>query len=366
MLGIYIHVPFCAKKCPYCDFYSVPWRISLEEQYLTAIQRDLSHYKVENLSADTLYFGGGTPSLIRPQSIQQIIDAVKENFRLTEDAEITLEANPCTVTKDRVAAWVKAGINRVSLGMQSADHKELKLLGRKHAPDTVKNAVRLFQQAGITNISLDLMLALPHQTTDMIDRSIEFAAGLDVTHISAYLLQIEPGTPFSMSAEIKFCPDEDETANMYLHTVEKLAEHGFVQYEISNFSKPGFQSRHNNKYWEYEPYLGFGPAAHSFYKGQRFAYPADINAYLKSGEVETAQMQSDTQSDADEFAMLQLRLCKGLQLCDYAARGGDVPALKNRCKRYLQSNLLQMDDRHISLTPQGFLISNALIAAILL
>ncbi len=359
MLGIYIHVPFCARKCPYCDFYSVPWRIEKEDAYLAAIKRDLAKY--HTLPADTLYFGGGTPSLIRPQTVAAMIAEVKKHFALTDDAEITLECNPCTVTGDRVDAWIKAGVNRISLGMQSADHAELKLLGRKHAPDTVKNAVRLFQNAGLYNISLDLMLALPHQSIQQIEKSIAFAAGLGVTHISAYLLQIEPGTPFAQSSEIAYCPDEDTTAQMYLHTVNTLAAYGYAQYEISNFAKDGFQSRHNNKYWEYEPYLGFGPAAHSFFEGKRFAYPADLDAYCKADAVEYAE----SESDAAEYAMLQLRLTKGLRFADYAAHGGDVNALKANAKRYQQTGLIDMSNTHIALTPQGFLISNALIAALL-
>ncbi len=359
MLGIYIHVPFCAKKCPYCDFYSVPWRIALEEEYEKAVKRDLAKYK--GLSADTLYFGGGTPSLIRPQTIASLIKAVKEQFILTEDAEITLECNPCTVTKDRAMLWTDAGINRVSLGMQSADNGELKLLGRKHAPDTVKTAVRLLKEAGIHNISLDLMLALPHQSMEMVKQSIAFAASLDVTHISAYMLQIEPGTPFAESEEIRFCPDEEQTADIYLQTVDLLAQYGFAQYEISNFAKPGHQSRHNNKYWEYEPYLGFGPAAHSFYDGKRFSYPPDLTRYCKEGRIEVEQ----SESDADEFAMLQLRLTKGLRFADYKARGGDDTALKARCQKYQNTGLIELSDQKINLTPKGFLISNALIAALL-
>lgn len=361
MLGIYVHVPFCAKKCPYCDFYSVPWRIPLEEQYLAAVKRDMLQYKNRALTADTLYFGGGTPSLIQPQTVAACIKAVKENFILSDNAEITLECNPCTVTKDRAEAWAKAGINRVSLGMQSADGAELKLLGRKHSSDTVKTAVGLLRQTGINNISLDLMLALPHQTKEMLDVSIDFAASLKVQHISAYLLQIEPGTPFAESKEIEFCPDEDETAEMYLHTVNALVAHGYEQYEISNFSLPGYQSRHNNKYWEYEPYLGFGPAAHSFFDGKRFSYPADIARYIQSGDVE----YGDSESDADEFAMLQLRLTKGLSFADHTAHGGDVTLLKSNCCKYKNSGLISLSEDRVALTPRGFLLSNALISELL-
>lgn len=362
MIGIYIHVPFCAQKCPYCDFYSVPWRIPLEEQYLSAVRRDLRSYADRNLSADTLYFGGGTPSLIQPQSIAALIREVKQNFRLAPNSEITLECNPCTVTAKRAGLWAEAGINRVSLGMQSSSAPELRMLGRKHSPDMVKNAVQLLRKAGISNISLDVMLALPHQTTEMISATIDFAASLQVQHISAYLLQIEPDTPFARSQQIAFCPDDDEAASMYLHAVERLASHGYAQYEISNFARHGFESKHNNKYWEYAPYLGFEPAAHSFFDGKRSSYPSDLTAYLTDGKVE----YSDLESDAAEFAMLQLRLTKGLSFSDYAAHGGDVSALKRQISRYQNTNLLLASDSRVRLTPQGFLLSNALMADLLL
>lgn len=362
MLGLYIHVPFCAKKCPYCDFYSVPWRIPLEEQYLTALKRDFAQYKQRDLTADTVYFGGGTPSLIRPQTIAAILTALRENFTITPDAEITLECNPCTVTPSRAAQWAAAGINRVSLGMQSASEPELKLLGRRHSPDMVKDAVDMLRDAGIHNISLDIMMALPHQTSKQLRHTIDFAASMQVQHISAYLLQIEPGTPFAESEEIQFCPDEDTTAQMYRDAVQRLASHGYQQYEISNFARPGFESRHNNKYWLSEPYLGFGPAAHSFFDGRRFAYPDDLMRYIQSGAVE----YEDAVPDAFEYAMLRLRLVKGLNFADYASRGGDVARLKANCRRYQRTGLIECSETDLHLTPEGFLVSNALIAELLL
>lgn len=361
MLGLYVHVPFCAKKCPYCDFYSVPWRIPKEDAYLNAILRDFAQYKERKLAADTLYFGGGTPSLIRPQTISTIIDAAKQCFVLTDDAEITMEANPCTVTAQRAKAWADAGINRVSLGMQSMHSDELKLLGRSHRANGIVEAVSHLRDAGINNISLDIMMALPHQTQKQVMDTIDFAASLQVEHISAYMLQIEEGTPFAESEEIAFCPTEEETAELYLAAVEHLEACGYPQYEISNFAKPGYQSRHNNKYWLSVDYLGFGPAAHSCFEGKRFSYPADLDAYVQSGEIEYA----DSVQDAEEYAMLRLRLTEGLCFEDYRNHGGDADRLKKQCQKYKNSGLLCLDDAKITLTAKGFLLSNALIADLL-
>lgn len=364
MIGVYIHVPFCAQKCPYCDFYSTQWRIPTEEAYVEAIRRDLKKYAAQKPAADTLYFGGGTPSLIQPQSIAAMIDAVKANFDLSPDAEITLECNPCTVTEKRAAAWASAGINRVSLGMQSAHKAELKLLGRRHSPNMVAEAVTALRHAGIQNISLDIMMALPHQTVDQILATIDFAASLQVQHISAYLLQIEEGTPFAKSDEIRFCPDEDQAAEMYLSAVNCLESHGYKQYEISNFALPGFQSRHNNKYWNSVDYLGFGPAAHSFYQGKRFSYPPDLSAYLHG--CETVSDPEESASDHTEYAMLRLRLSEGLYFDEYQKRGGDPQQLIRRCQKYEVAGLLSFDEHHVALNANGFLISNALIADIIL
>lgn len=361
MIGIYVHVPFCAQKCPYCDFYSVPWRIPLEEAFFSAIIRDFASYQNRHLSADTLYFGGGTPSLIRPQTITSCIDSAKQYFTLTDDAEITLECNPCTVTADRAKQWADAGINRASLGMQSASDTELKLLGRRHSSNMVAKAVTHLRNAGIHNISLDIMMALPHQTKELLAATIDFAASLNVQHISAYLLQIEPGTPFSESDEIKFCPTEDEAAEMYLFAVDQLAAHGYIQYEISNFSKPGYQSRHNNKYWDSVDYLGFGPAAHSFFQGKRFSYPNSLSQYIASPEVTYA----DSQSDAEEYAMLRLRLSEGLFFDEFNRHCGDVNQLKMKCLKYQHTNFITLSEDRVALTPNGFLLSNTIISDLL-
>ncbi len=361
MIGVYLHIPFCAQKCPYCDFYSTKWRIDAEERFLAAMKREISRYAAENIAADTLYFGGGTPSLIRPQTIAALIQSVKEIFLLSDDAEITLECNPCTVTPARAAAWKEAGVNRVSLGMQSANAEELKLLGRRHTPTQVKTAVDTLQSAGIHNLSLDLMLAVPRQTRESLQNTLDFAVTLPVQHISAYLLQIEPGTPFAGSPLISDCPSEDDAAVMYLQTVETLKNAGFAQYEISNFARAGFESRHNLKYWRCEEYLGFGSAAHSFFHGKRFCYPESLKAFT----ADAPQVEVTLGGSAEEYAMLRLRLSEGVSLHEFSHRGGDASLLQKRAEKFRQAGLLTCEADRVALTEKGFLLSNTVIGDLL-
>ncbi len=361
MIGIYLHVPFCAQKCPYCDFYSQPWRIDIEERFFAAMKREITRYAAQKIPADTLYFGGGTPSLIRPQTIAALIRTVKESFLLSADAEITLECNPCTVTPPRAAAWKEAGVNRASLGMQSANAEELRLLGRRHSPAQIQTAVETLHRAGIHNISLDVMLAVPRQTKQSLQDTLSFALRLPIQHISAYLLQIEPGTPFADSPLLADCPSEDDTAAMYLQTIQTLKNAGFTQYEISNFARAGFTSRHNLKYWRCEEYLGFGPAAHSFFDGKRFSYPEDLQAFIEGVSFGGVSYGGD----AEEYAMLRLRLSEGLLLDDFAQRGGDVSSLRRRAEKFRLAGLLSCSADRVSLTEKGFLLSNTIISDLL-
>ena len=283
MFGLYIHIPYCRSKCRYCDFYSTPCPDGVPEAYIDALCREMDRFSPcgsTPLRPDTLYFGGGTPSLLTPAQAARLIRAAGP----VPDAEITLEANPETVTPERLAAFRRAGVNRLSLGIQTARDDSLARLGRRHTAAQSRRALGMAVQAGFTDISGDLMLALPAYTMAELDETIALLAESGCTHISGYLLKIEPNTVFGKRPP-EALPDDDAAADFYLAAVEKLAALGYAQYEISNFARPGFESRHNRIYWDCGDYLGLGPAAHSCMGGKRFATPAGTAAFLAAPAV---------------------------------------------------------------------------------
>ncbi len=362
-LGIYVHIPFCDAKCPYCDFYSMRGSEERMDAYTDALVSSLKQWsQTLRRPADTLYFGGGTPSLLGARRLARILRAAREDFFL-EQAEITVEANPSREMDELFSSLAQSGVNRLSIGLQSANEEELRLLGRRHTAAQALDAVRAAQRAGIRNISLDLMIGIAGQTCDSLRRSIDFCAQLEVTHLSAYLLKIEEGTAYAKRREELCLPNEDEAADWYLMACEEMKRAGYEQYEISNFAKPGFQSRHNLKYWHCEEYLGIGPAAHSFVDGRRFFYPRSLRSFL-SGE---PPVQDGTGGDAEEYAMLCLRLCEGLTEQGYRSRfGRPIPQQYRRwAQPFCRAGLVVCDDTGIRLTPRGFLVSNALLASLL-
>lgn len=365
MPGVYIHVPFCDGKCPYCDFYSLRADEGLKERYTAALEKALEDWAERHGRdrAETVYFGGGTPNLLGAERLGALLGQVKVCFDLACAAEITLEANPTHVDRGFFEAVRKSGFNRLSMGMQSADEDELRLLGRKHTPADVEQAVRAAREAGFDNLSLDLMLGLPGGSREKLLRSIEFAAGLEPEHISSYLLKIEPGTPFA--ARPLDLPEDDAAADQYLFCVEELGKRGYGQYEISNFAKSRRESRHNLVYWHGEEYLGFGPGAHSFYKGKRFYYPRDLEGFI-NGEPPCPDGEGGSFS---EYAMLNLRLTEGLQrekcLERFGSSGEQSFAKMAQNAKNCPPHLVQADSKRISFTPEGFLVSNALLLRLL-
>lgn len=363
-IGIYIHIPYCGKKCPYCDFYSTPPTKSARNQYADTMTERLLAYKDRRITADTLYFGGGTPNLLGGEQLSRLIHTARESFVLPDTSEITVEANPFSATPDFFRQIHDAGANRLSLGLQSANPDELRFLGRKHTPEQAATVIQNAKAAGFANLSLDLMLGIPGQTRESLLRSIDFCESMNVQHISAYLLKIEPGTAFFTQKEQLPLPDEEAVSELYLTAVAELAKRGFAQYEISNFAKNGFTGRHNLKYWHCMEYLGFGPSAHSFWEGKRFYYPRSTEAFLQG---EPPIPDGDGGSRA-EFAMLQLRLTEGLSHTIWQSRFGEpLPAaLLRTARRYEKPGLLAFDSPdHFHLTPNGFLVSNLLIGELL-
>lgn len=356
-LGIYIHVPFCGKKCDYCDFYSVSYLKSTAEEYVKAVIRNIRNYSDKARMVDTVYFGGGTPSLLTSVQIEAVLSELRESFTLDENAEITLEANPNTVTEQKLSELRKSGINRLSFGVQSFIDEELKLLGRTHSAERAVQAVTDAHSAGFENISCDLMIALPKQTAESLEFSINKLAKLPVQHISAYILKIEDGTPFCINGIAESCPDEDESAELYLKMVQLLESHGFIQYEVSNFAKPGFESRHNCRYWKCLDYIGIGPSAHSCYGGKRFAVPRDIRSFIESN-IQPAYITDEAPCGFEERSMLRLRLKEGLDLNE---TGSHRASIEKKIPHLIKAGYAEYDGRFVSLTANGFLMSNSVI-----
>lgn len=362
-IGLYVHVPFCEKKCPYCDFYSLPAEESRIDAYTACIVKKLESEAVRvGRAADTLYFGGGTPGLLGAERLCALVEAAGAGFGLS-GAEITAEVNPAQNQEAFFGRLSRGGINRVSIGLQSSDAGELARLGRRHTPEQARRAVDAARAAGIRNVSLDLMLGIPGQTRASLRRSIAFCAESGVQHVSAYLLKVEPGTSFYKRRAELDLPDEEETAALYLLACEELERYGFAQYEISNFAQLGFQSRHNLKYWHDEEYLGLGPAAHSFLDGKRSYWPRDLRGFLTGA----APVADGDGGDFEEYAMLGLRLTEGLREDAYRRRfgAGIPPEYYVRAEKYRAAGLTVCGPDGIRLTRKGFLVSNALIGEIL-
>lgn len=365
-LGLYIHVPFCVSKCPYCDFYSVRADESVIKSYVDAVCRAIRHAGANGGTLGSVYFGGGTPSILSTGHINRILEAIREYFVLSE-AEITVEANPAVTLAHELGGLRASGVNRISFGVQSAIDSELKALGRLHTAQDAKNSIIAAKDAGFENISADLMLGIPHQTRESLAQSINFLNGLPLLHISAYMLKIEQGTPFYRQNVLELCPDEDELAEMYLDCVKMLEAGGFLQYEISNFAKAGKESRHNLKYWRSGEYLGIGPSAHSYKDGRRFYLPRDINAFTEAENPMNLAVFDGDGGDFEEYAMLRLRLKEGLDLRRTAEKFGiKTDNIAKKATALEKRGLLTFENNRIALTPHGFLLSNAVTAELLL
>ena len=339
--GLYIHIPFCKNKCPYCDFYSKKYCESEAAEYCSRLIKQMQDFDGE---FDTVYFGGGTPSIIPEELIGDILSCAKVHFDIDKNSEITIECNPSKDLKESFKKFASYGINRVSIGMQSAVDKERFALGRSAGKAQVEKAIKDAKNTGIENISLDLMLATPKQTLASLDETFNFIDKMQVKHISAYMLKIEEGTKFSEMQNRLDLPDEDTVSEMYFKTIRVLNQLGFAQYEISNFAKTGFESRHNLKYWQLDEYLGIGASAHSFRKGKRFYTDTDF-AIIPDGAGGTREEQ----------IMLGLRLNKGI----------NKKLINKNYQQFIDMGYIAENGENIALTPKGMLVSNSIIAELL-
>ena len=360
-LGLYIHIPFCLRKCPYCDFYSLKYNEELKDLYISAVMSCIKHYANNDKVVDSIFFGGGTPSLLSEKNVFQILETVDKNFCVS-NAEITMEANPSSATFEKLLGYRKSGINRLSFGVQSLNDFELSDLGRLHDSKTAITAINNAIKAGFNNLSADLMLGISRQTEESLIESISALSCLDINHISAYMLSIEERTPYAKIKDSLFLPDEEKTADLYITTCNELEKYGFEQYEISNFAKKGFESRHNLKYWQLEEYLGIGPAAHSFFSGKRSYYPRDIKSFIDG---DFSMISDDTFNPSEEYVMLSLRLKRGLDLKVANKHGVDVENLLEKSQRFIKQKLVILDNGRLYLTKEGFLVSNYIISELI-
>lgn len=371
-LGIYIHIPFCLSKCAYCDFYSQCADKGEYKEYTKTLTNHILEAKmrVSDYVVDTIYFGGGTPTAIGERNLIKILHAVQKSFRIAKECEITVEANPNSVAYPMLKKLRKAGVNRISFGMQSANEDELSALGRTHGLADVKNAVEASRRAKIGNISLDLMYGIPYQTKESFLASVSEATALSPTHISCYSLKLEEGTPLWKRQDEYTFPSDDDEADMYLAAVEKLADEGYMQYEISNFAKDGYLSRHNMKYWMLGDYWGFGPSAHSLIANKRFSYVRDRKKYidgLSHGDEITDRVEIISAGErCGEYLMLGLRTVSGISKKTFESTYRVAfEKIEEVLEKYLVTGHCEFNGDAWHLTPEGFLISNRIIGDVL-
>ena len=372
-IGIYIHIPFCASKCAYCNFYSVAGHERVMQSYYNVLIKHIEEYsaQLDGYITDTVYFGGGTPSHFGAVRLIGILNALKKHGHVLLDSEVTAEVNPGGIAKEDMMRLKKAGFNRLSIGVQSADDKMLENLGRKHKFSDVGETVKNAREAGFSNISVDVIYGLPSQDITTWAETVVKTAALKPEHISCYGLKLEEGTPLYIFKESPFLPSDDNQADMYLYAVETFARFGYRQYEISNFARRGFESKHNMKYWLGEEYIGFGAAAHSYVGNSRYSYVEDLHKYIErveSGQhavVEYSEEMSDFEN-AGEYLMLRLRTIHGISEEEYY----NIYRLKmdlilELLKKYEENGWAIFKDGRWRFTPKGFILSNALIGELL-
>ncbi len=372
-LGLYLHIPFCRSKCDYCDFYSVAHRGDRMDDYQKALLKHIAETAplANKQTVNSVYIGGGTPTWYGEKRLRELLSAVKKRFNVSRDAEITLEANPDSADYKTLVRLRRAGVNRLSLGMQSSNDDELEAVGRPHKFYQVKEAVAAARKAKIKNLNLDLIYGLPGQTMDSWKQSVEDALALGPEHLSCYGLTVEEGTPLARHvAGGLVLPDDDELADRYLWTVARLAEAGYEQYEVSNFAKSGYQSRHNLKYWMGEPYVGLGAAAHSDFGGCRYSFVRDVEGYIR-GVLQGERLLDDMdriprRERGSEYLMLRMRTTHGIEEWEYRREYYmNFDPIGARLAEYEQKGWAARSGRRWHFTPEGFLLSNRLIGELL-
>lgn len=375
-LGIYIHIPFCKRKCAYCDFYSyAPRDTRVYTAYVDALISHMKSYKTvgADYAPDTVYIGGGTPTVLPAEEMMRLLRGLKSSFRLTKGAEITMECNPATVGYEDLHRYRKAGVNRLSLGLQSSDANELRILGRLHSARDFVSTYRAARQAGFDNINIDLMYGLPQQSFGSWAESLRFAVALAPEHLSLYGLKLEEGTPLCENADKYKFPDDETEFSMYRYAISFLAQNGYRQYEISNFARPGYECLHNLKYWNCEEYLGFGPSAHSYFADVRFSFKPSVSNYIKNVEGRTDEEMTDDYEEIPlrerlgEYVMLRMRLTDGIDKKEFFRLfGKDFDrTFGAKLEPYIKGGFVDCSGGACRFTTTGMFVSNYILSDIL-
>ena len=375
-LGLYIHIPFCKQKCNYCDFYSLGCSEDKIPEYIDAlcthIKRESHLYK--DYQIDTIFLGGGTPSLISEKDFDKLALTVKKHLNVTQNAEFSIEVNPGTLTKSKLECYLKNGVNRLSLGLQSTNNTSLKTLGRIHTYNDFVSSFNLARECGFYNVNVDIMYGLPNQNLNDFKETVREVCEIAPEHISAYCLKIEENTPFFKIQQTLSLPDEDEEYEMYTYLCEELKKYGYQQYEISNFSKNNRRSVHNLKYWLSQEYIGFGPSSHSFFEGKRYFYKRNIDEYVNSlkesdSGFPTKQMEEETELSIcgmDEYVMLKLRITDGIDEKEFENKfGKSFVSQYPNILTFLENGYVIHEKGAYSFTPKGFFVSNYILSQIL-
>lgn len=360
-IGLYIHIPFCEKKCHYCDFLTFTNKNEEIENYINYLLKEIDLYKNNEYFLDTIYIGGGTPSYISEKYIERVLNKIKSNFKISENAEITIEMNPESVSKKKIISYLKNGINRFSMGVQTFDNEVLKIMGRLHTKEKVLNEINLMKSLGCKNISIDLMLANPKQSMDILEKDLDIALNLDINHISYYSLILKEHTHFELwekQGKIELW-DPEEEREMYHKVTNKLKNNGFLQYEISSFSKPGFESIHNQKYWKLQDFIGIGMGASSNLGLKRYTNTRKFNIYYKminNNKLPIAEIENlDLEIREKEFIILNLRMTRGFSINEINKRFNIdfLEKYKNLIDKYLNENILSIDNEYVHFTDKG-------------
>lgn len=363
MPGLYIHIPFCVKKCKYCDFVSFQNRDEFKDRYINCLIKEAAEYKGENI--DTVFIGGGTPTTLSCVQLEKLLSALRENFNIDKNAEFTCEMNPGTADKDKLRVLKRCGVNRLSMGVQSFCDDELKKIGRIHTAAQADGAIRDARECGFENISIDLMSALPSQTFESFKKTLLHAVEKNPEHISCYSLILEENTPLYAEYEAGklILPSEDDERDMYEFACNFLEKNGYAQYEISNFAKEGKCSRHNMKYWQCREYIGLGIAAHSYYKGVRYYNTSDLPVYLSRNFHSDGKITLTLEDKIEEFMIMGLRMTAGISRTEFKRRFNisvdDV--FREEIKKFVSGGFLCDDGENIRLSRKGISVSNSVM-----
>lgn len=360
-LGIYVHIPFCKQKCSYCDFISYSNKNELVEKYIEVLKQEIKENASQEYEITTIYIGGGTPSYIDEKHIVEVLETIKQNYNVCKNTEITIEVNPGTASKNKLEAYVKSGINRISIGLQSTNNELLKMIGRIHNYEEFLDTYKKAQEVGFKNINVDLMIGLPNQTQEDVKDSLKRIISLEPNHISVYSLIVEEGTLIERkieNGELEL-PSEELERKEYWQVKKTLEKNGYKHYEISNFAKEGYESKHNTNCWEQKEYLGFGVAGHSYMNGKRFSNVETIEEYLQQNE-KIIHEEQDLESQKKEYMLLGLRKINGIKISKFKNKFGTNPIIefKDELNKLVKEKLIEIDLDEIRLTRKGIDLAN--------